>query len=489
VKAGLNAYQAELNPMKATMRLENYMQNSDHRALQHARHLHCPPWRAPHDVRQMNAQHKNGGNRRRPAGATSGSADGYSVIPEVIEWLAGDECHELDDPGLIAGLARRLRAAGLPIDRLTLHLRTLHPEIVGRTVAWAPNEPVEIRDREHGVEVDPTFIGSPLRRVFESREPLAVRLDEAGGPAWTQLDVFEGRSLVELMIVPLCNADGPVSAVSFCTARPGGFAAAEHAALMRIVPALRNACELRTLRQIELTLLDTYTGSTTARRILAGRVRRGQVETLEAALMLCDLRGFTELSNRLPVERVLELLDAYFDRVVPAITAAGGEILKFMGDAVLAFFHRDEAAAACAAALEGALSALDLLAQFRAPDADLSAGVALHYGEVSYGNIGSGRRLDFTVIGPDVNLLSRIESVCSTTGHPLLMSGRFAGWLQHRGSVSIGRHALRGFAEPLELHALAHLQPQLRSKSKGEVSWTDSGQGHADQGRPTAVWP
>jgi adenylate cyclase len=188
---------------------------------------------------------------------------------------------------------------------------------------------------------------------------------------------------------------------------------------MRIVPALRNACELRTLRQIELTLLDTYTGSTTARRILAGRVRRGQVETLEAALMLCDLRGFTELSNRLPVERVLELLDAYFDRVVPAITAAGGEVLKFMGDAVLAFFHREAAAEACEAALRGGLNALERLDEFRSPDAALSAGIALHYGEVSYGNIGSGRRLDFTVIGRDVNLLSRMESVCSATGHRL----------------------------------------------------------------------
>jgi len=416
----------------------------------------------------MNAWAGNHGDRRRPAAAVGDPPCGRSAIPEVIEWLAGDECHELDDPGLIAGLARRLRAAGLPIDRLTLHLRTLHPELFARTVAWAPNEPVEIRDREHGVEGTSLFIGSPLRRVLESREPLAVRLDEPNGPAWTQLDVFQNRSLVELIIVPLCNADGPVSAVSFCTARPGGFAAAERALLMRIVPALRNACELRTLRQIELTLLDTYTGSTTARRILAGRVRRGQVETLEAALLLCDLRGFTELSNRLPVERVLELLDAYFDRVVPAITAAGGEILKFMGDAVLAFFHRDEAAIACAAAIEGALSALERLDQFRAPDAALSAGIALHYGQVSYGNIGSGRRLDFTVIGPDVNLLSRIESVCSATGHPLLMSGRFVELLQHRESVSIDRHALRGFAEPVELHALP--RHRIPSKSEGDVS-------------------
>src|SRR5215468_7968041 len=106
------------------------------------------------------------------------------AVLEIVEWLTGNDCHEQDDAGLIAGLGLRLRGIGLPVDRLALHLRTLHPEILGRTVAWAPNEPVEIRDREHGIEVNPAFVGSPLRRVLESREPLAVRLDEAGGPTW-----------------------------------------------------------------------------------------------------------------------------------------------------------------------------------------------------------------------------------------------------------------------------------------------------------------
>ena len=292
-----------------------------------------------------------------------GSVSSAATV-ELIEWLAGDECHELDDAGLAAGFGRRLRAAGLPIDRLTLHLRTLHPEILGRSVAWAPNEAVEVRDREHGIEVSPGFAGSPLRRVMETRRPLIVRLDGSIDPAWVHTDLFHGRGLVEFVIVPLRNADGLVSAASFSTTRPSGFAPSELAALDRIVPALRNACELRTLRRVELTLLDTYVGATTARRVMAGHIRRGDLETLEAGLMLCDLRGFTELSNRLPGARVLELLNAYFDRVVPAITHAGGEVIKFMGDAALAFFHRDSPAASCAAALQGALSALEGLGRF-----------------------------------------------------------------------------------------------------------------------------
>jgi adenylate cyclase len=122
---------------------------------------------------------------------------------------------------------------------------------------------------------------------------------------------------------------------------------------------------------------------------------------------------------------------------------------------VLAFFHRDDAASACAAALAGAVGALERLDGFAAADATLHAGIALHYGEASYGNIGSGRRLDFTVIGPDVNLVSRIQTVCSTTGRTLVMSERFARLLGPRRTVAIGSHRLRGFAEPVPLHTLA----------------------------------
>ncbi len=382
--------------------------------------------------------------RREPLGA---------ALLGCVEWLSGDECHDIDDAGLIAGLGRRLHAAGLPIDRLALHLRTLHPEILGRTVAWSPNSSVEILDRAHGIETSADFIHSPVREAMDRNEPLDIRLDRRDSRRWTLIDVYQGRGLVDMMIRPLNTGDGPISAVTFCTARPGGFAASERAAMERIVPALRNLCELRTLRKVELTLLDTYVGPATAQRILAGRTRRGQVETLEAALMLCDLRGFTELSNRLSGPRVMSILNDYFDLIVPAITQAGGEIVKFMGDAVLAFFHQDDAEVACAAALRAAETALDNLER-HAGDERIAASIALHYGEVSYGNIGSGRRMDFTVIGPDVNLISRIQSACSAGDYRLLVSRRFAGLLSTARPVSAGRHELKGFRDTIELFQL-----------------------------------
>ncbi|PDT05391.1 adenylate cyclase [Rhizobium chutanense] len=382
----------------------------------------------------------------------AGNAVSTGALLSVIEWLSGDECHALDEAGLVSGLGRRLQALGLPVDRLTLHLMTLHPELIGRTIAWAPGEPVEIHDREHGARV--AISNTPLRKVMETREPLVVGIGESAHGRWQHIDVFADRGLMQLVIAPLCSVDGPVSAAVFATRRPGGFTAVEQQLIERILPALRNTSELRILRQVELSLLDTYIGPLTASRILAGRIRQGEIESMRAALLLCDLRGFTELSNRLPGSTVLGLLNAYFDRIVPAITREGGEVLKFMGDAVLAFFPGYDAAHSCSAALASACAILDEIDRFQYEGIGVKAGIALHYGEVSYGNIGSGRRLDFTLIGRDVNLVSRIQTACSELGEALLMSEPFCEEAGAGGVASVGAHRLKGFAEPVELFTI-----------------------------------
>jgi adenylate cyclase len=290
-----------------------------------------------------------------------------------------------------------------------------------------------------------------MRRVMESGRSLHMRHNSRNGHAWTQLDVFQGRNLTDHIVASLGNRDGP-GAVSFCTADPAGFQHDHCVLIGRILPMLRSIVELRVLRQTETILLDTYVGAATARRILAGNVRRGQIDTLEAALMVCDLRGFTALSNRLPGARILEVLDMYFDRVVPEIIQADGEVMKFMGDAVMAYFTDDEPEVAVASASNAAFAVLDRLGEIKIPDVNLEASIALHYGEVSYGNIGSGGRLDFTLIGPDVNLLNRIQGACSDAGKPMLMSRRFADLLISPSTRLVGRRALKGFADEIELY-------------------------------------
>ena len=199
----------------------------------------------------------------------------------LIEWIVGDECRALDDKEMIEGLGVRLLAAALPLDRLTLHLRTLHPQIIGRTLAWAPSEPVEILDREYGVETLAQFTESPLRQVMETRRPMVARFDP-GDTDERVLDVFRGRRLTELVIFPLCNGDGPASAAVFATARPSGFTPEEQAALERVVPALSTICELRGLRRIERNL---------ARYVCRAGERRARLGRPHPTRRLRDDRG------------------------------------------------------------------------------------------------------------------------------------------------------------------------------------------------------
>ena len=380
---------------------------------------------------------------------------------EIIEWLASDEFYALDEAGMVAGLGNRIRAGGLPLDCVVLHLRRrLHPKIVGSTMAWAPGHPVMFLDVEHDAQ---TFDDSnnPVLHVISTRTWLDLRTDDR---RWRLRDVFLRHGLVELIIAPIAHAPivspaedragHPTSAVTFGTRRATGFSSAEKRVLERIVPALRGAIELKMWRRTATTLVDTYIGGEAGRRILSGHVRRGDVQAVEAAIMFCNLHDFTALSNRVPAKRVLELLNLYFDQVVPAIMDHHGDILKFMGDGVLAFFHDEGGPSlSCASAFEAALSVHRRLEAISEPDAELRAGIALHFGEVSYGNIGSGERLDFTVIGRDVNLTSRIQVLSGTIGQPLLMSERFAPLLALPGTVPIGQYELRGFAEHVEVFA------------------------------------
>jgi adenylate cyclase len=202
------------------------------------------------------------------------------------------------------------------------------------------------------------------------------------------------------------------------------------------------------------TLLATYLGEDAARHILSGETGPGKGTNIRAAIFYADLKGFTALTDRLPAERVIEHLDIYFDIVATSVLKNGGEVLKLIGDGVLAAFNIDGTgpAKACCQALHAALDTLEgLAAADRVSDLPLQAGIGLHYGDVFYGNIGSAARLDFTVIGPAVNEANRIEALCRTFDKPLLVSASFARLCACEPFVSIGMHRLRGVSEPQEI--------------------------------------
>ena len=387
---------------------------------------------------------------------------GPETARQVTRWLI-DEGGFLSDNGEILGeLCERLVAAGLPLDRVSLHLRALHPRYRGVSRIWKPGESLAEHFLDHGIERTATYLESPVRAVAERHRRLEWRLDEGDALPFGLLEELREQGYTHYVIAPLAYASGAVNAVSWATKRPGGFTAGELQTVDEVLPPYTVVVETKALVRFVENMLSTYVGREPSQLILDGQVRRGDIRTITAALMLVDLRDFTLLTDTLRPRATVRLLNDYFDCVFPPVRRHGGEIMEIMGDGVLAIFHQDQrgdAGEACRAALAAAQEALAAIDDYNrretASGPPLQAGVALHYGTVSYGNIGSGDRLDFTVIGPDVNLTSRIEQFCRQLDRTLIMSQAFVEQLD-RPVWEIGHYELRGFSK---LHRLFELPP------------------------------
>jgi adenylate cyclase len=300
---------------------------------------------------------------------------------------------------------------------------------------------------------------SPIRIAYEGGGP--VRCDLTRAPREGEFAILSDLrrdGLTDYIVYPVPFADGSHKALSLATRRPGGFNDEEIALFDAMIPAVAFNLEVQALRRTARTLLDTYVGQQSGGRVLEGQIQRGSGETIRAVIWLCDLRGFTNLSERLSRDELIDLLNSYFGPMCDAVAKEGGEILKFIGDAMLAIFPIEaDAAAVCRSALSAAEQAQAALAQENARREQASRpridyGLALHVGDVMYGNIGSDTRLDFTVIGPAVNLTARIESMCRQLGRQLLLSADFveAGQIT---AQSLGAFALKGVGADQEIFA------------------------------------
>jgi adenylate cyclase len=381
----------------------------------------------------------------------------------LIEWLLREGRFLPNNAELFSQFCERVVAAGIALDRASLHLRALHHRYRGVSRIWRPGEELDQRFLDHGIEKTAIYRDSPIRAVVEGKARLEWRLDDEAPLPFPILDELRAEGYTHYVIVPLVYASGEINAFSWATRQPGGFDPADLAFLEDMVPGFAAMVEVKALRNFVGNMLTTYVGRGPGRLILDGQVRRGDILTITAALMLIDLRDFTLLSDNLSPRAVIRLLDEYFDSVFPPVREHGGEILEIMGDGVLAIFQQPpggSAAEACRAALAAAEEALAAVAERNRRDRPgapvLQAGVALHYGTVSYGNIGSGDRLDFTVIGPDVNLTSRIEHFCRELDRSLIMSQAFAESLD-RPVWELGHFELRGFSK---LQRLFELPPE-----------------------------
>jgi len=360
-------------------------------------------------------------------------------------------------------LCRRVVEAGIPLWRAFCGIRTLHPQIAATAYVWRRGQgTAERRTAEHGLEKTAAFVKSPLTEVTRTGHTIRRRLDDPSLVLdYEVLDTFRAEGGTDYVAMPMLFTSGEINSISWLTDRPGGFTDAEIAGLAEIAEMLTVVVETQTHRRIVSALMDTYVGHRTGERVLSGAIKRGDGETIRAVIWFCDLRGFTTLSDSLPRELLLDLLNQYFEIMVNALTAEGGEVLKFIGDGMLAIFElreRDNVAAHCAAALRAARTAQAAIAarnpaRIAAGLAEIRYGLALHLGEVTYGNIGAPNRLDFTVIGPAVNHATRIEKLAGKLDRRVVTSASFAA-AAAMPLVNLGTHSLLGVIEPQEVFTL-----------------------------------
>jgi adenylate cyclase len=382
-------------------------------------------------------------------------------IGDVLNWLAGGALSGPNSEDVLAQLCQRMVDAGIPLWRVAVFVTTLHPDVMGRSFTWQADSGVTISNALHSFVTTDTYRNSPVVAVYTTRGVIRRHLADPNCPDDFQVvREFRAQGATDYAAFPLLFTDGSMHAATWSTKQPGGFTPEQFAAIESIILPLARVAEIRALRRTAGNLIDTYVGHATGERIMAGNIRRGYVEAIRAAIWLSDMRGFTSLSERLSPQALIDRLNLYFGAQVPAILDHGGEVLKFMGDGLLAIFPIGSDAGAdkiCRNALVCAREFRKRITELPAPaegETAIRFGLALHVGEVMYGNIGGGNRLDFTCIGPAVNLAARLEKVASKANETIVASADFAA--NFPGEFrSLGEHSVAGFAAPQTVFGLA----------------------------------
>jgi adenylate cyclase len=382
-------------------------------------------------------------------------------VESVIDWLAR-EGRLIPDPNkLVEELMSRLVAAGAPIMRFTLGLQAIHPQWRTMGFEWRRGEKVVQAGRPHGIENTAAYIGSPIQELAETRKPVRYRLDTLKPENHEVLHGLAAMGGTDYYATPMRVAAGRPPAVTFTTDKPSGFSGDDLKKFHHLIDYLAPIVEARIGQRLSTTLMETYLGHIVGEQILGGLIKRGDGQVINAVLWFSDLRDFTGLNERLEASVVLDLLNNYLQLVGDALKAYGGEILKFIGDGVMAYFPAEDALFLPAVTNNAIGAARHLIADIEAANEARAAGgadpvrfgVGLHVGPVTFGNIGTEDRLDFTVIGPAVNRAARLESLTKELGVKVLASSEFnlASTIPMK---SLGMHSLRGVPEPVEVFTL-----------------------------------
>jgi len=386
-------------------------------------------------------------------------------LDPVIDWIARDGRLEPELPKFIGKLLERTVATGIPLWRFYLGMELLHPQLQAMGVIWRRDQAIQVSEihRRQGIQYTSAYIGSPVQEIRERGPEVRYHLDNLTDRHHLTLHEVKADGGTDYFGMAMQTSRGRLLPIAtFATDRPDGFSDIDIADLRRLIDYAGAVVEMHITRLVARTVIQTYIGPETGRRIFDGLVKRGDGDRINAVLWFSDLRDFTGLNERLPADELLDMLNMYFEAIGVALKKHGGEILKFIGDGVMAIFPVDDAMFlpdATSGAVDAAREALSVIEEVNAGRVEagreaIRFGVGLHVGLVTFGNVGTEDRLDFTVIGPAVNRCARLETMTKVLKVPVLASADF-NRVCPRPMRSLGRHRLRGVPDPVEIFTTA----------------------------------
>lgn len=378
-----------------------------------------------------------------------------NIASPFVDWLLREAWTISEPDQLTREIAHRLIAAGVAVWRFNVLIWSLHPQTAGISYVWRlDDDSLKISEPSHETLETPAFVNSPLRYVSQGlggvRQQLNAEQMEFSFPI---MDDLRAGGATDYVAMPLQFSDGRIHVLTLATDHPNGFTTANLGMLFECSAVISRYYEVHMLRSNARNLLGTYLGRKTGERVLGGEIRRGDGEDVDAAILICDMRQSSLLSEALPREEYLDLLNRFFETVTNAVEANGGEVLKFVGDAVLAIFPGDQGEAeACRKAHDAACEAIASVDEitYGQHEERLSCSAGAAFGRVSYGNVGSTTRLDFTVTGAATNIAARLCDLAKQLDRKILLTPDFAVHLP--GSLeSVGEHELRNVHKRLNV--------------------------------------
>lgn len=391
-------------------------------------------------------------------GEAQAAAEGLHANP-LANWLLKEAWQAPSAVELAERFLRRVREAGVPVDRSTVIMPTLHPQIFATVLVWRADTPgIRTIYEPHDILLQPKFADSPFAPIIRGAGGVRRRLEDPG----CEIDFPVVRELraegaTDYVAMPFHFSDGQINVMSMTSFAAGGFSTGHLGQVFEVLPLLARLFEVYATRRTATALLETYLGRHTGKRVLEGLVKHGDGEQIHAVIWFCDFRDSTPLARSMGRRAYLRQLNRFFHCMAGAVLEAGGEVLRYIGDAVLAIFPiGEQPAEACERAIVAVRLAMARIADMNAKHPERPAlryGIGLHVGTVTYGNIGVPERLEFTVIGAAANEAARIESMTKDLGRPVLTSAAFAA--AYAGALSsVGKHALKGLDGTHELFTL-----------------------------------